>query len=283
MRLREIGLEPNILVCRTEADHHLTPILKKKLGLFCNVETSHVIESPDVDTIYEIPLVLNQQKFDDIITEKLGLTAGSHQENLHILESSIGRYNNPKHSVIIAMCGKYNGLHDAYKSIIEAFIHSGIENNTQVKIKWVDTEKLEETGDISSTLDNIDGFLIPGGFGDRGIEGKIMVSRFARENEIPFFGICLGLQCSIIDFPPTYIPCKINDGTLKPQTDSKKRNLIFTRKPRNHYLSLNTSISKTTWNEKTINIIKGATDIPCFFQFFGIDPFYFYLGIIFNS
>ena len=117
-----------------------------------------------------------------------------------MLENSIGRYKNPKHRLTIALCGKYNGLHDAYKSIIEAFIHSGIENDAQVKVKWVDTEKLEETGDVSGTLHNVDGLLIPGGFGDRGIEGTIMVSRDAREHVIPFFGICLGLQCAIIDF-----------------------------------------------------------------------------------
>ena len=200
MRLREIGLEPNVLVCRTEADHHLTSKLKKKLGLFCNVETKHVFESPDVNTIYEIPLVLHQQDFDDAILRRLGLKVPTHQENIHMLENSMGRFNNPKHSVTIALCGKYNGLHDAYKSIIEAFIHSGIENDAQVKVKWVDTEKLEATGDISGALHNVDGLLIPGGFGDRGIEGKIMVSRYARENGIPFFGICLGLQCAIIDF-----------------------------------------------------------------------------------
>ena len=200
MRLREIGLEPHLLVCRTEMDHHLTPKLKKKLGLFCNVVTQHVFESPDVDTIYEIPLVLHQQNFDNAILKKLGLKVQAHKENLHMLENSMGRFNNPKHSVTIALCGKYNGLHDAYKSIIEAFIHSGIENDAQVKVKWVDTEKLEETGDVSGVLHNVDGILIPGGFGDRGIEGKIMVSRYARENGIPFFGICLGLQCAIIDF-----------------------------------------------------------------------------------
>ena len=200
MRLREIGLEPNVLVCRTEADHHLTSKLKQKLGLFCNVEIKHVFESPDVHTIYEIPLVLHQQDFDDAILRRLGLKVPTHQENIHMLENSMGRFNNPKHSVTIALCGKYNGLHDAYKSIIEAFIHSGIENDAQVKVKWVDTEKLEATGDISGALHNVDGLLIPGGFGDRGIEGKIMVSRYARENGIPFFGICLGLQCAIIDF-----------------------------------------------------------------------------------
>jgi len=172
MRLREIGLEPNILVCRTEADHHLTPKLKKKLGLFCNVETEHVFESPDVETIYEIPLVLNEQKFDVAILKRLGLKVSKHQENLNILESSIGRFKNPKNSVTVALCGKYNGLHDAYKSIIEAFIHAGIENDTEVNVKWVDTEKLEETKDVQGAFNNVDGLLIPGGFGNRGIEGK---------------------------------------------------------------------------------------------------------------
>ncbi|PCH57105.1 MAG: CTP synthetase, partial [Candidatus Neomarinimicrobiota bacterium] len=200
MRLREIGLEPNILVCRTEANHHLTLKLKKKLGLFCNVETEHVFESPDVDTIYEIPLVLDEQNFDTAILKRLGLKIPKHQENLNMLESSIGRFKNPKNRVNIALCGKYNGLHDAYKSIIEAFIHSGIENDTQVNVKWVDTEKLKETKDVDVACKNVDGLLIPGGFGDRGIEGKIMVAKYARENGIPFFGICLGLQCAIIDF-----------------------------------------------------------------------------------
>ena len=200
MRLREIGLEPNILVCRTESKHHLTEKLKQKLGLFCNVETSHVFESPDVETIYEIPLVLNQQNFDDIIVHKLGLAPSIHEESLHILENYIGRYKHPKHEVTIAMCGKYNSLHDAYKSIIEAFIHAGIENETNVKVKWVDTEKLESGDSKDDIFNNVDGILIPGGFGTRGIEGKIMAAQYARENQIPFFGICLGLQCAIIDF-----------------------------------------------------------------------------------
>jgi CTP synthase len=200
MRLREIGLEPNVLVCRTELDHHLTLKLKKKLGLFCNVETHHVFESPDVDTIYEIPLVLHEQNFDNVIVKKLELMPSSHDENLNILESSIGRYKNPKHIVTIAMCGKYNGLHDAYKSILEAFIHSGIENDARVRVKWIDTEKLETDKNLNKVFENVHGVLIPGGFGNRGIEGKIMVSRYARENNIPFFGICLGLQCAIIDF-----------------------------------------------------------------------------------
>ncbi len=200
MRLREIGLDPHVLVCRTESDHHLNLKLRKKLGLFCNVETKYVFESPDVDTIYEIPLVLKEQKFDISILRALSLKVKRHHENLNILENSIGRFKNPKNNVTIALCGKYNGLHDAYKSILEAFIHAGIENDTQVNVKWVDAEKLEKHKDPDSIFKNVDGLLIPGGFGDRGIEGKIMVSKYARENAIPFFGICLGLQCAIIDF-----------------------------------------------------------------------------------
>ena len=198
MRLREIGLEPNVLVCRTEQNHHLDNKLKRKLGLFCNVETTHVFESPDVETIYEIPLVLNQQNFDQVIINSLGLRLENHEQNLHILENHIGRFKHPKNTVNIAICGKYNNLHDAYKSILEAFIHAGIENEAHVEIKWVDTEKLEKSFD-NSIFSEIDGILIPGGFGDRGIEGKIIASKYARENDIPFFGICLGLQCAVID------------------------------------------------------------------------------------
>ena len=228
MRLREIGLVPNILVCRTESEHHLTDKLKQKLGLFCNVETSHVFESPDVETIYEIPMVLNQQKFDDIIVQKLGLKSGVHEENLHILENYIGRFKHPKYTVKIAICGKYNSLQDAYKSIIEAFIHSGIENDAHVKVKWVDPEKLESGTKEDVIFQNIDGILIPGGFGDRGIEGKIMATRYARENNIPFFGICLGLQCAIIDFARNVCGLENANST---EFDSKCENPVIDLMP----------------------------------------------------
>ena len=228
MRLREIGLVPNILVCRTESEHHLTDKLKQKLGLFCNVETSHVFESPDVETIYEIPMVLNQQKFDDIIVQKLGLKSGVHEENLHILENYIGRFKHPKYTVKIAICGKYNSLQDAYKSIIEAFIHSGIENDAHVKVIWVDPEKLESGTKEDVIFQNIDGILIPGGFGDRGIEGKIMATRYARENNIPFFGICLGLQCAIIDFARNVCGLENANST---EFDSKCENPVIDLMP----------------------------------------------------
>lgn len=199
MRLREVGLEPDIIVCRTEENHHLTNKIKRKIGLFCSVKPSMVFESPDVDTIYEIPLVLHEQGFEDAVTTKLALTKVNGHEDIKSLQIFIKRYKNPEHHITIAMCGKYNSLQDSYKSILEAFVHSGVENNTSVKVHWVNIEVLESNGNIASYFENIDGILIPGGFGDRGIEGKIRSSQYARENKIPFFGICLGLQCAVID------------------------------------------------------------------------------------
>ena len=200
MRLREIGIEPDILVCRTENDAHLNDKLKHKLGLFCNVEQSHVFESPDVETIYEIPLVLYKQNFDKVIIKELKLKGGNRHKNIIPLTRFIKNYKNPKHSINIAICGKYNGLHDAYKSILEALVHAGVDNNANINVKWIDTEKLESNKNINNSFNNIDGVIIPGGFGYRGIEGKILSSQYARENKIPFLGICLGLQCAVIDF-----------------------------------------------------------------------------------
>jgi len=200
MRLREIGLEPDLLVCRTEKNHHLSKKLKNKLGLFCNVETDYVFESPDVQTIYEIPLVLHKQGFDQAVCDCLNIANNKQHKDIEVLEKSINKFKNPNHKINIAICGKYNGLHDAYKSILEAFIHSGIYHSTDVNVKWIDTEKLESNKNPELEFDKIDGVLIPGGFGDRGIEGKILSSKIARENKIPFFGICLGLQCAVIDF-----------------------------------------------------------------------------------
>ena len=200
MRLREIGLEPDILVCRTEDENHLTSKLKSKLGLFCNILKNYVFESPDVETIYEIPLVLFKQGFDRAICKRLLLRNKKHTK-IKSLEKFIRSYKNPRNSVNIAMCGKYNSLHDAYKSILEALIHAGVENISKVNVKWVDSEKLEKNNtQINSYFKDVDGIIIPGGFGDRGIEGKILSAKYARENNIPFLGICLGLQCAVIDY-----------------------------------------------------------------------------------
>ncbi len=234
MRLREIGLDPDILVCRTENENHVDEKLKKKLGLFCNVEPTHVFESPDVNTIYSIPLVLYRQNFDSIILKTLGLKKTGRHKNIRLLENFIHRHSNPKGKVNIAICGKYNGLHDAYKSILEALIHAGVDNFVKVEVKWIDTEKLEQANNLVKYFEGIDGIIIPGGFGNRGIEGKILASKFARENSIPFLGICLGLQCAVIDFARHVCDLKnANSTEFKPHVKypvidlmSKQKNII---------------------------------------------------------
>ena len=195
MKLREIGLTPDIIFCRS--DRKLTKAVKDKLALFGNVAGDHVIEGLDVPSIYEVPLELHRQKMGQIIMDRLELPP---QPNIEYLEKFIHRFKNPKHNVTIAMCGKYTELPDAYKSILEAFVHSGVENNSSVNVNWVNTEKIHNDDDATKAFANVDGILIPGGFGSRGSEGKILTSKFARENKVPFLGICLGLQCAVIDF-----------------------------------------------------------------------------------
>jgi len=212
MTLRAIGLAPDILVCRTQQNHHLTNKLKKKLALFCNVEDNNVFESPDVDTIYEIPLVLYNQGFDKTIMNKLGIKKSKKHTQINSLDKAIKTFKSPKHQVTIAMCGKYNSLHDAYKSILEAFIHSGIYNDAKINVKWIDTEQFEKDMDFK-VFDGIDGILIPGGFGYRGIEGKIIATQYARENNIPFLGICLGMQCAVIEFSRNVCNLKKSNST----------------------------------------------------------------------
>ena len=224
MRLREIGIEPDILVCRTEDDHHLTADLKKKLGLFCNVEPHHVFESPDVETIYEIPLVLHEQRFEKIVVVILGLKKRIKHSNIVPLRKFIKIYSNPKVIITIAMCGKYNGLQDAYKSILEALVHSGVSNIVKVNIKWVDSEKIETLKNLEKIFEGVDGIIIPGGFGDRGIEGKILSSKYARENNIPFLGICLGLQCAVIDFARNV--CSLENANSKEFNKNAKHSVI---------------------------------------------------------
>ncbi len=195
MKLREIGLTPDFIFCRT--DRKLTKSIRDKLALFCNVSTNHVIEGLDVPSIYEVPLVLHKQEMGQEIMDRMELPS---KPDIDYLEKFIHSFKNPKHKITIAMCGKYTELPDAYKSILEAFVHSGVENNASVNIKWVNTEKIFNDTDAAKAFKNINGILIPGGFGSRGSEGKILTSKYARENNIPFLGICLGLQCAVIDF-----------------------------------------------------------------------------------
>ena len=195
MKLREIGLSPDIILCRTERS--ITQEVIDKISLFCNVPASHVIEGYEVDSIYEVPLALYKQKVGNIIAERLQL---KRLPDVKKLKEFMKRYNNPKREVSIAMCGKYIELPDAYKSVMEAFIHAGVENNARVNLKWIQTDRLNDDNNIKDSLSDVDGVLLLPGFGPRGSVGKIKVCEYARVNEIPFLGICLGLQCAIIDF-----------------------------------------------------------------------------------
>ena len=193
--LREIGIQPDILLCR--AEKQLDVDLRKKISMFCNVPIESVIGAPDVPTIYEIPLMFHRGRLDDIVVEKLRLKCKA--PNLTKWEKFSQRVKNPSSEVKMAICGKYIDLHDSYKSICEAFVHAGVANDTRVVIKWVDSESLEKES-TENQLGDVAGILIPGGFGERGIEGKIAAVKYARENRLPFFGICLGLHCAVIEF-----------------------------------------------------------------------------------
>lgn len=195
MRLREIGLQPDILLCRCET--HLNEETRNKIGLFCSVPKNAVIEARDVPSIYKVPLIFEEGNISDLIVQKLGLE--TIKPDLSRWELFIKRIQNPEETIKIAICGKYIGLKDSYKSIIESFVHAGVANQARVELNWIDSEDLEENG-IGEQLQSASGVLIPGGFGHRGIEGKVIAARYAREYKIPFFGICLGMQCAIIEF-----------------------------------------------------------------------------------
>ena len=194
--LREIGIQPDVLLCRTE--RHITKELKDKIALFCNVDQEAVIEARDVRSIYEVPLVFKDQNLDQVICRYLNIEykAGSLSD---WKRDVVDKILHPKKRVKIAVVGKYIELPDAYKSIYEALRHGGITNDAEVTIKRYNAEKLEK-GNLDRFLAKVDGILVPGGFGNRGVEGKIRVIQYARENKVPFFGICLGMQCAVIEF-----------------------------------------------------------------------------------
>jgi CTP synthase len=193
--LLEIGIQPDILLCR--ADRELPKDLKKKIALFCNVSERAVITAKDVSTIYEVPLVLHREGLDDIVVQMLGLPEGP--QRLSAWERVVHTIRQPARRVTIAVVGKYLELRDAYKSLNEAITHGGIANECQVTIKAVDAEKIERDGP-KDHLHDVSGVLVPGGFGSRGIEGKVAAIAYAREELVPFFGICLGMQCAVIEF-----------------------------------------------------------------------------------
>jgi CTP synthase len=191
--LREIGIQPDILLCRTE--EYLPTALKEKIALFCNVDKEAVITAKDVESIYECPLMFNREGLDDIITDKLNIWAK--KPDLSEWQSIVDITKDTKRQVEIAVVGKYVKLTDSYKSLNEALTHGGIANQCQVKLRYVDSEDLEK--DVLRLLADIDGILVPGGFGTRGVEGKINAVTYAREKGVPYFGICLGMQVAVIE------------------------------------------------------------------------------------
>jgi CTP synthase len=225
--LREIGIQPDILICRTEKQ--LSDEVKEKISLFCNVRKEAVIESPDVESIYQIPLVFKGQILDEIILSHFGLI--SKPSDLKDWEKNVvERLFSPKKTVRVAVVGKYIGLQDAYKSIYEAITHAGISNQVKVEVKKIDSEEIEKYGP-EKMLKGVNAVLVPGGFGGRGIEGKIRAIGFARKNNIPFLGLCLGMQCAVVDFAREVCGLKdANSTEFKPKTRNPVISLLVEQK-----------------------------------------------------
>jgi CTP synthase len=192
--LRSIGIQPDILICRSEKE--LPEAERKKIALFTNVEANSVFTSQDVDTIYKVPRALHDQGLDNEVVRKLGLKC--HDANLAEWDKVVEDLSNPEQSVDIAMVGKYMDLTESYKSLSEALIHAGIHTRTKVNIHYFDSEEIEKNG--PDELSEMSAILVPGGFGNRGIEGKILTVKYARENKIPYLGICLGMQVAVIEY-----------------------------------------------------------------------------------
>jgi CTP synthase len=194
--MSENGLSPDIIVCRTEEP--LNADIKRKIALFCNVKQDAVIEAADAETIYDVPLHMMRENLDAICLEKLELPLRN-EPDLKNWKSFLNKLKHPKTKVVVGLVGKYVELQDAYKSILEAFVHAGAVNECKVEVRNIHSEEIEK-GNIRSLLSGLDGILVAPGFGNRGIEGKIAAIQYAREQKIPFFGICLGMQCSVIEF-----------------------------------------------------------------------------------
>ncbi len=194
-QLSESGIQPDILVCRTE--HPLPQEMKKKIGLFCNVSEQDVIEARDAETIYDVPMLMQEERLDSRVLYKLDIY-NDKDSNLSAWSNFLTKLKNPKFEITVGLVGKYVELKDSYKSIAEAFIHAGVANEIKVNVKWISSETAEDN--IEESLAGLDGILVAPGFGERGIQGKINAVKYARENNIPFLGICLGMQCAVIEF-----------------------------------------------------------------------------------
>ena len=194
--LRTIGIEPDIIVCRTEKE--LTDDIKRKISLFCNVSPKNVVQNLDADTLYEVPIMLRKENLDTLVCQRLGLPDGS--SSIPEWEQIVEIQRSAKEKVKIAIVGKYTDLHDAYLSICESLTHAGIANKLDVEVIWVNAVDLEVAENVGDFLEEADGVIVPGGFGERGIEGKIKAIQYCREKKVPFFGICLGMQLAVIEF-----------------------------------------------------------------------------------
>ncbi len=207
--LREIGIQPDFLICRSE--RVIPQDVKAKIGLFCSVRPENVIGAHDCSTIYEVPLMLHEQKFDDKVVERLGVESEA-KADITPWRSLVGTLKNPAKIVKIGIVGKYVDLKESYKSLHEAIVHGGIANNTKVDVAWIDSETLSESN-VASALEGVDAILVPGGFGERGAEGKMVAIQYARVSQVPFFGICFGMQLAAIEFARNV--CGIDDATSR--------------------------------------------------------------------
>lgn len=208
------GIQPDILVCRTE--HPLPMEIRKKLALFCNVHLNSVIEAIDADTIYDVPILMRKEKLDERVLAKMKVHT-KEEPDLEQWKDFLGKLKNPTEEVTIGLVGKYVSLPDAYKSIVEAFVHAGSRNDCRVNLKWISSEDItKET--VHSILGGLHGVLVAPGFGERGMEGKIEAIKFVRENKIPFYGICLGMQCAVIEFARNVLNLDASSTELNPKT-----------------------------------------------------------------
>ena len=213
--LLEAGVQPDVLVLRTE--HELTEDVRKKVALFCNVNIKNVIQSIDVSTIYEVPIKMQEEELDKRVLDKFKMTIDKKPE-LKAWKEFLTKFKKPKHSVSIAIVGKYVELADAYKSIAESFVHAGAVNNAKVKIHWIHSEEITDDN-AAETFKGVKGILVAPGFGHRGLEGKLEAVKYARENNIPFFGICLGMQCAVVEFARNVLGFKkANSSEMDDQT-----------------------------------------------------------------
>ena len=208
------GVQPDILVCRTEMS--LPMELRKKLALFCNVHLNSVIEAIDADTIYDVPMLMKKEKLDERVLAKLKVHSKA-EPDLDQWKSFLGKLKNPMEEITIGLVGKYVSLPDAYKSIAEAIVHAGAENDSKVNVKWISSEDINPDT-VASILKGLHGVLVAPGFGERGMEGKIEAIRYVRENKIPFFGICLGMQCAVVEFARHVLGLEASSTELNAKT-----------------------------------------------------------------